>query len=136
MTRALEALAITPDHVLVDGNDGRVGWPSTAVIKGDSLVACIAAASVIAKVERDALMVTLSAEHPGYGLEINKGYYTEQHNDATRNGGERIPDTPAHGPTARTMSHSQTHPRVEVAAVQMAEAVADPEENVTVGVPA
>ena len=82
MTRALRALAVAVDHVLVDGNDGRVGWPSTSVVKGDALVACIAAASVVAKVERDALMVVLGAEHPGFGLEANKGYFTEAHKDA------------------------------------------------------
>lgn len=92
MTRALRALDLAFDHVLVDGNDGRVGWPSTPVIKGDSLVACIAAASVIAKVERDALMVTLGAAHPGYGLEVNKGYYTEEHNEAIR----RLGPSPIH----------------------------------------
>jgi ribonuclease HII len=84
MSRALDALDAAIDHVLVDGNDGRVGRPSTAVIKGDSLCACIAAASVVAKVERDALMVRLAAEHPGYGLDVNKGYSTEQHMAAIR----------------------------------------------------
>jgi ribonuclease HII len=84
MTRALEALGLAIDHVLVDGNDGRVGWPSTAVIKGDSLCACIAAASVVAKVERDALMVRLAVDYPGYGLDVNKGYSTEEHMAAIR----------------------------------------------------
>lgn len=84
MTRALTALHVTVDHVLVDGNDGRVGFPSKAVIKGDSLCACIAAASVVAKVERDALMVALAVEHPGYGLEVNKGYSTVEHLSAIR----------------------------------------------------
>ena len=92
MTRALQALDIAPDHVLVDGNDGRVGWPSTPVVKGDALVACIAAASVIAKVERDSLMVSLGAEHPGYGLEVNKGYFTDDHNQAIR----RLGPSPVH----------------------------------------
>jgi ribonuclease HII len=84
MTRALDMLGRAIDHVLVDGNDGRVGWPSTAVVKGDSLCACIAAASVVAKVERDDLMVRLAAEHPGYGLDVNKGYSTEEHMAAIR----------------------------------------------------
>jgi ribonuclease HII len=84
MSRALDALGVAIDHVLVDGNDGRIGRPATAVIKGDSLCACIAAASVVAKVERDALMVRLAADHPGYGLELNKGYSTEEHMAAIR----------------------------------------------------
>ena len=60
MSRALDALDLAVDHVLVDGNDGRIGWPSTAVVRGDSLVACIAAASVVAKVERDEAMLAES----------------------------------------------------------------------------
>ena len=84
MTRALNGLGLAIDHVLVDGNDGRIGWPSTAVVKGDSLCACIAAASVVAKVERDSLMVRLAADHPGYGLDVNKGYSTEEHMAAIR----------------------------------------------------
>jgi ribonuclease HII len=92
MSRALDALDLAVDHVLVDGNDGRIGWPSTAVVRGDSLVACIAAASVVAKVERDELMVRLASEHPGYGLELNKGYSTVEHMDAVR----RLGPSPIH----------------------------------------
>jgi ribonuclease HII len=83
--RALEGLGVAVDHVLVDGDDAR-GLPasSTAIVRGDSSVAAIAAASVIAKVERDALMVTLGAEHPGYGLEVNKGYGAAEHIERLR----------------------------------------------------
>jgi ribonuclease HII len=68
------------DHALVDGRDEPdLGVPATAVIKGDSLVGCIAAASIVAKVARDALMVGLDEEHPGYGFAVNKGYGTPDH---------------------------------------------------------
>lgn len=81
MRRALEALARALDHVLVDGIDGRLGMscPCTTVIDGDAKVACIAAASVVAKVTRDALMVELETLHPGYGFAQNKGYSTAEH---------------------------------------------------------
>jgi ribonuclease HII len=72
------------DHTLVDGNDARIGVPATAVIGGDATVACIAAASVVAKVDRDGLMERLAIEHPGYGFEINRGYGTPDHLAALR----------------------------------------------------
>jgi ribonuclease HII len=80
---ALDGLSLQIDHVLVDGNDpGALRIPTTAVVKGDSSVACIAAASVVAKVVRDALMVACAADHPGYGLDVNFGYGTPEHLDA------------------------------------------------------
>ena len=78
--RALAALGLSVDFVLVDGNDpGALGLPTRAVVQGDSSVACIAAASVVAKVERDRLMELLAAEHPEYGFEANRGYGTAEH---------------------------------------------------------
>lgn len=85
--RALEGLGFAVDHVLVDGNDRRVGLAATAVVRGDSSCACIAAASIVAKVDRDALMVDLAAEHPGYGLDANKGYGTTEHISSIRAAG-------------------------------------------------
>lgn len=77
--RAIEGLGIAVDHVLVDGNDAAIDYPATAVVGGDSKCACIAAASVVAKVERDRLMEVLAVEHPGYGFEVNRGYGTAEH---------------------------------------------------------
>jgi len=78
--RALEGLGTRVDHVLVDGNDARgLGAAVTPVVRGDSLVACIAAASVIAKVARDALMADLAPQYPGYGFEGNRGYGSAEH---------------------------------------------------------
>ncbi len=82
MRRALSALGVSVEHVLVDGRPVELGFPSTAIIRGDSSVRAIAAASIVAKVTRDALMVELDAEYPGYGLAGNKGYGSPDHLDA------------------------------------------------------
>jgi ribonuclease HII len=77
--RALDGLGMEVDHVLVDGSDADCGRPSTGVVRGDSSVAAIAAASCVAKVERDGLMTLLAEDHPGYGFESNSGYGTAEH---------------------------------------------------------
>jgi ribonuclease HII len=80
MERAVAALGVAPAHVLVDGNRlPRWGHAATAIIKGDALSLSIAAASILAKVTRDRLMVALDAECPGYGWARNKGYGTADH---------------------------------------------------------
>ncbi|MGI2170608.1 ribonuclease HII [Shewanella sp. MF05960] len=83
MQRAVAGLSIKPQRVLVDGN--RVpdfGIASHAVIKGDGLVAAISAASIIAKVTRDAEMETLDNQYPQYGFAKHKGYPTKAHFEA------------------------------------------------------
>ena len=83
MQRAIAGLGTVPEYVLVDGN--RVPGleiPAEAVVKGDSRVACISAASILAKVARDEEMVQLDAVYPGYGLAIHKGYPTKSHLEA------------------------------------------------------
>lgn len=85
MERALEQLRVRPDLVLIDGNRKKdFGIPAETVVKGDSLSASIAAASVLAKVTRDDLMIAMAQENPGYGFEIHKGYGTKAHYDALR----------------------------------------------------
>ncbi len=80
MQRALNQLTVKPDLALIDGNREKdFGLPVKTVIKGDSLSMNIAAASVLAKVTRDDLMVKAAQEHPGYGFEIHKGYGTKAH---------------------------------------------------------
>lgn len=80
MRRALEQLKIRPDLALIDGNrQTDFGVPCKAVIKGDSLSANIAAASILAKVSRDDWMLRAAEEYPGYGFEIHKGYGTKAH---------------------------------------------------------
>jgi len=80
MKRAIEGLSIRPEYVLIDGNKcPDVSISSEAVVKGDSRVECISAASIIAKVYRDRMMVELDALYPGYGLAQHKGYPTKSH---------------------------------------------------------
>ena len=80
MERAVAALGVAPDHVLVDGNKlPRWTLAATAIVKGDAKSLSIAAASIIAKVTRDRLMQVLDAECPGYGWARNKGYGTADH---------------------------------------------------------
>ncbi|GAA2544735.1 ribonuclease HII [Winogradskya consettensis] len=83
MRRALASLTATPDYVLTDGFpvDG-LNAPGLAVWKGDRVAACVAAASVLAKVTRDRLMVELDDKFPGYGFAVHKGYITEEHSAA------------------------------------------------------
>jgi len=80
MQRAVAALDISPDEVWVDGNQApNVPYPVTTIIKGDQTIPAISAASILAKVTRDALMVELDACHPGYGFAAHKGYPTKAH---------------------------------------------------------
>lgn len=84
MSRAIAGLAIQAAAVLVDGNrlPPDLAMPGEAVVKGDAKVAAIAAASIVAKVHRDALMAGLAEIHPGYGFERHAGYPTRQHRQA------------------------------------------------------
>ncbi len=84
MCRAVAGLARPPDHLLIDGNLLPPGLPCTAeaVVKGDARALSIAAASIVAKVARDAIMAALAAEFPGYGWERNAGYPSAAHRDA------------------------------------------------------
>ena len=91
MRRALHALDVEPDHVLIDGNTTipDCPWPASPVIKGDARSLSIAAASILAKTHRDAIMRTHHETWPAYGWLTNVGYPTAAHYDALR----------AHGPT-------------------------------------
>ena len=83
MQRAVDGLAIQPQFVLIDGNRcPALTMPAQAVVKGDSLVAEISAASILAKVTRDREMATLDQEFPQYGFAKHKGYPTAQHLEA------------------------------------------------------
>ncbi|MDC0565196.1 ribonuclease HII [Amylibacter sp.] len=88
MERSISKLPV-PDHILIDGNKlpPNLPSPATAIIKGDSKSASIAAASIVAKVIRDELMVDLSIKYPGYGWEKNAGYGTKMHQLGLLNNG-------------------------------------------------
>lgn len=94
MARAVAGLGETPAHALVDGNllPRGLPCPATAIVSGDATCLAIAAAAVVAKVHRDALMADLGAAFPGYGWERNAGYGTQEHRDAI----ERLGVTPHH----------------------------------------
>lgn len=81
MTRAIAGLKVRPTHALIDGNavPSGLACPATSVVKGDGRSVSIAAASIVAKVRRDALMKHLAVMHPGYGWETNMGYGTAKH---------------------------------------------------------
>ena len=81
MRRAANNLSPSAEYLLVDGNRWieNSAWPYETVVKGDANSQSIAAASIIAKTERDAMMRTLAEEHPGYGWDSNVGYPTKQH---------------------------------------------------------
>lgn len=85
MKRAVKSLSFIPGRVLVDGNHGpRLSCPVTTIVRGDSLVPEISAASILAKTARDAQMVALHQRFPHYGFDRHKGYSTEQHIAALR----------------------------------------------------
>lgn len=107
MTRAVGALELEPDEVLIDGNMTPAGrhpdwrWPARAIVGGDGLEPCISAASILAKEHRDRLMREYALAHPHYGWERNMGYGTAEHLAALREHGP----TPLHrrsfGPVAQ-----------------------------------
>jgi ribonuclease HII len=93
MQRAVAGLGLLPELVLVDGNHcPSVDCRVLAVVKGDTLVAAISAASILAKVSRDQEMVTLDGLYPGYGLAGHKGYPSKRHLDAL----QRLGVSPVH----------------------------------------
>ena len=80
MRRAVEGLAVVPGHALVDGNQlPKLGCTCEAIVKGDSKVSAISAASILAKTSRDAVMHALHNEHPEYGFDQHVGYATPRH---------------------------------------------------------
>ena len=93
MQRAVGQLSRIPDFLLIDGRD-TIEWdcPQQAIVQGDATSFSIAAASVLAKVHRDRLLVELDAEYPGYGLARHKGYCSAEHMEALA----RLGPTPLH----------------------------------------
>lgn len=103
MQRAVDALAIKPEYVLVDGNRlPRWDYASEAVVKGDSRSQVISAASILAKVQRDREIVELDQRFPGYGLADHKGYPTAAHMAAL----QRLGVTPYHRKSYRPVAEA------------------------------
>lgn len=103
MRQAIQQLALTPDYLLIDGRD-TIDWPcpQQPVIHGDAISLSIAAASVLAKVHRDRLLVELDLQFPGYGLAQHKGYCSPQHIEALA----RLGPTPLHRKTFHPVSQT------------------------------
>jgi ribonuclease HII len=103
MRRAVMGLKIKPDFVAVDGNRlPKWEYPAEAVVKGDGRVEVISAASIVAKVVRDAEMLEYESKYPGYGFAKNKGYGTAQHMEALK----RLGATPIHRRTFAPVSEN------------------------------
>lgn len=114
MQQAVDALPAVPDHLLVDGNrfrqetgtNDRHGIPVTTIVGGDAKSFSIAAASIVAKVTRDRMMVEYDREFPGYGFARHKGYGTQQHREAIC----RLGYSPIHRRSFRLKSESVIMP--------------------------
>lgn len=104
MRAAVAKLKVAPDFLIVDGTIGiRASVPEVAIADGDSLCACVAAASIVAKVTRDRIMERLAELYPGYGFERNKGYPTREHLSALM----RLGPCPEHRRSFRPVQQTQ-----------------------------
>jgi ribonuclease HII len=104
MQRAVAGLLLDPVHVLIDGNRcPDLAFPATAVVKGDARVTVIGAASILAKVHRDADMLALHQRHPEYGFDRHKGYPTRAHIEALQRHGPLPEHRRGFGPVARVL---------------------------------
>ncbi|MBZ0255149.1 ribonuclease HII, partial [bacterium] len=111
MKRAVEKLLHPPDYVLVDGRDyPELNAPGEAVIKGDARCLCVGAASIIAKVVRDRIMVALDLEHPQYVFALHKGYPTEYHRNAVKIFGPCKEHRTKYGPVQENLFASEPTP--------------------------
>ena len=111
MRRAVEGLAVTPGEVLVDGlHRPLIALPVRAIVRGDATVPVIAAASILAKVGRDAAMRVLHTRYPQYGFDRHKGYPTHAHLQALREHGVSIVHRRSFAPV-RVLLGSQGVPR-------------------------
>lgn len=132
MERAVAALGVEPAMVLVDGNRcPRWERPSQWVIGGDARCLSIAAASIVAKEERDRMMAEHDLDHPGYGWDRNKGYGTPAHLDALA----RLGPTPLHRRSFAPVAQYTLFPMTSAAALNAAHEVeaAPPEAPAVIG---
>ena len=111
LRRAVRQLPVTPDYVLTDGFPvRRLGVPALAMKKGDAVAACVAAASIVAKVTRDRMMERYARRFRAYGFEHNRGYGTRQHWDAL----DRVGPCPIHRMSFRGVAPESRAERVIV----------------------
>jgi ribonuclease HII len=108
MRKAVEALAVLPDYLLIDGNQTpHFDIPKEAIIEGDAKSISIAAASVLAKVTRDRIMHALDVEYPNYGFKKHKGYATAEHIKAIQTFGPSAIHRKSFDPVRTMLSSSQ-----------------------------
>jgi ribonuclease HII len=108
MKRAIGKLQVTPARVLVDGNHSpHLKFPVTTIVRGDSLVPEISAASILAKTARDAEMMVLHRRFPRYGFDRHKGYSTEQHLAALKIHGASIVHRRSFAPVRELMANEK-----------------------------
>ncbi len=111
MKRSIEGLSICPDKALIDGlYIPQVAMPCQAIVKGDSLIAEIGAASILAKVLRDAEMEDMDILYPGYGFSLHKGYPTAFHRNALKALGPCAIHRRSYAPVAAMLAPSKKHP--------------------------
>ncbi len=110
MLRAVSGLRKVPDHLLIDGNvlPRDLTISAETIVKGDALSVSIAAASIVAKVWRDRIMVDLAQQHPGYGWERNAGYPTAEHLAALRNLGPTPHHRRSFGPVHKMLCQEKS----------------------------
>jgi ribonuclease HII len=112
MQRAVEALQPMAQHALIDGNRcPLLACPAQAIVKGDSRVAAISAASIMAKVTRDREMLSLDLQYPGYGLARHKGYPSKAHIEALENLGVTPIHRRSYAPVRRVMERQAGLPQ-------------------------
>jgi ribonuclease HII len=108
MKQSVEHLTVVPEHVFIDGNRcPDINVPATAVVKGDARVAEISAASILAKVERDAQMRVLHETWPQYGFDKHKGYPTKAHFEALAEHGPCPEHRRSFGPVRNAMASTK-----------------------------
>jgi len=108
MKQSVEQLTIAPQHVFIDGNRcPDINVPATAIVKGDARVAEISAASILAKVERDAQMLVLHEAYPQYGFDKHKGYPTKAHFEALAEHGPCPEHRRSYAPVRNAMASAE-----------------------------
>ncbi len=123
LREAVRRLAVVPDYVLCDGWPIEIEVPHLSIKKGDSVAASVAAASIVAKVTRDRMMVRYHRRFPGFGFDRNKGYGTAEHREALA----RLGPTPIHRHSFSSVGQPELwDPAVEGPASAEVVAAADP----------
>lgn len=108
LRQAIRRLAVRPDYVLCDGWPlARLGLPHLSIKKGDAVTASVAAASIVAKVERDRMMERYHRRYPEFGFNRNRGYGTTEHRDAL----ERLGPTPIHRLSFKSVGQETLFPQ-------------------------